>query len=69
MTVREWREQNPDKNCTIVWAADTHAGFGKKGWSVYGNCGDCEIISIIEKENSWADVELRVWNYALGDMQ
>lgn len=49
MTVKEWREQNPDAGYTMVWAADTLGGFGRKGWSVYGSrevTGELEIIEI-----------------------
>ena len=49
MTVKEWREKNPDTTFTMVWAADTHGGFGRKGDSVYGSrevTGRLEIVNI-----------------------
>lgn len=48
MTVKEWREQNPDTSYTMVWAADA-GSFGRKGGSVYGSnevTGRLEIVEI-----------------------
>lgn len=48
MTVKEWREQNPDTSYTMVYAADARS-FGRKGGSVYGSTevtGRMEIVDI-----------------------
>ena len=48
MTVKEWREQNPETSHTMVWAADA-GSFGRKGHSMYGSrevTGRLEIIRI-----------------------
>lgn len=48
MTVKEWREQNPDISYTMVFAADAHS-FGPKGGSVYGSrevTGRMQVISV-----------------------
>lgn len=37
ITFEEWREQHPEVEYEMVWAEDTEAGFGKKGWTVYGD--------------------------------
>lgn len=50
MTLKEWKEQNPDASFTTVWAADTLGGFGKKGWGAYGNCDDCDVIRVETKQ-------------------
>lgn len=42
MTCAEWSERFDD-DWEIVWADDTHAGFGKRGDSVYGCINDCII--------------------------
>ena len=44
MTMAEWMERFDD-DFEVVWAADTNAGFGKRGDSVYGTIDDCVIIS------------------------
>lgn len=44
MTMAEWMERFDD-DFEVVWAADTNAGFGKRGDSVYGNIDDCVITS------------------------
>lgn len=36
MTVKEWREQNPETGCFMYYAADA-GSFGPKGGSVYGS--------------------------------
>lgn len=66
MTYKEFKEKHPNTATTTVWAADTKGGFGKKGWSVYGNMNDLEIIKIEPLENSWADVKLYVWDTTWG---
>ena len=51
MTVKEWREQNPDTGYTMVYAADA-GSFGRKGGSVYGSrevTGRMEVIAIETK--------------------
>ena len=42
MTYAEWSERFDDDR-EVVWADDTHAGFGKRGDPVYGNLDDCII--------------------------
>jgi len=42
MTMAEWKERFDD-DFEVVWAADTNAGFGKAGDSVYGYHDDCVI--------------------------
>ena len=64
MTVKEWKEQNPDTAFTMIWAADSLGGFGKKGWSVYGNADSCEVIRVDEPHqngNPWSMKQLHVW--------
>lgn len=47
MKVREWLEQHPEVSCYYaIWAADTNAGFGRKGDTVYGDNRNCDIIRI-----------------------
>lgn len=67
MKVKDWKKQNPDKAHKTVWAADSRGGFGKKGWSAYGNTDDLEIVRVEKLEKSWADVKLHVWDYSWGD--
>lgn len=45
MKYGEWKKKFDDSH-TLVWAADSHGGFGKKGWSVYGNADDLTIVRI-----------------------
>lgn len=68
MTVKEYFEKNPNTAATIVWAADTKGGFGKKGWSVYGRNDDLTVVKVVPKNKSWANVELHVWNNAWGEL-
>ena len=44
MKVKEWKDLHPGQGFMTRWAADTLGGFGKKGWSAYGNCDNCDII-------------------------
>lgn len=44
MTMGEWMERFDD-DFEVLWAADTNAGFGKHGDTVYGNIDDCVIIT------------------------
>ena len=66
MTVKEWRERF-DNEYRIVWAADTCAGFGKAGDSVYGNPDDLVIVETDRQGGTWSAPEytLRVWSTAL----
>lgn len=68
MTVKEWREQNPDTSYTMVYAADA-GSFGRKGGSVYGSrevTGRLEIISIEMKTLRFPKLQtfpvLHVWD-------
>lgn len=65
-TVGEWFDANPDASARVVWAADAKGGFGKKGWPVYGNNDDLEIVEAVALTNS--NYELRVWNPAWGQI-
>lgn len=69
MTVKEWREQNPDATYTMVWAADTLGGFGLKGHSVFGSrevTGRLEVIEIEMKRLAFPEPHdfpvLHVWD-------
>lgn len=42
MTYGEWADRFDDDR-QLVWADDTHAGFGRRGDSVYGDNRDCVI--------------------------
>ena len=63
MTVKEWKQQNPDTTHTRVWAADSFGGFGNKGDSVYGDADSCEIISIDKTPGGL--LRLHLWHTAL----
>lgn len=43
MTVKEWKNANPDRGYTCIWAADAHS-FGHKGGDVYGDKSQCIVI-------------------------
>lgn len=43
MKYGEWKQKFDDDH-ELVWAADSHGGFGKKGWSVYGNADELTIV-------------------------
>ena len=45
MLYGEWKSRFDD-DVSLVWAADSGAGFGKKGWPVYGVCDDMRIVMI-----------------------
>ena len=45
MTYGEWKERFSDEH-DVVWAKDSGAGFGRKGWTVYGDCDDMQIVQI-----------------------
>ena len=61
MTYKEWNERFDDDR-EVVWAADTKAGFGKKGDSVYGDLDDCIICC---QESDGKRYKLWVWCEAL----
>lgn len=61
MTVSEWMDRFDDC-ANIVWAADTGAGFGKKGDTVYGDLGDCVICgAVLDRHNGSSVYTLYVW--------
>ena len=45
-TLGEFLKNNNIDTYTAVWAEDTKGGFGKKGWSAYGNCNDCLVAYV-----------------------
>ena len=49
MTVKEWREKNPDTAYTMVYASDA-ASFGRKGMSVYGSKEATAHFTIVDIE-------------------
>lgn len=68
MTVKEWREQNPDAAYTMVWASDA-GSFGRKGGSVYGSrevTGRLEVVDVEMKQLSFPEPHdfpvLHVWD-------
>lgn len=68
MTVKEWREKNPDTSYTMVFAADA-GSFGRKGHSVYGSrevTGRMEIVRIEMKQLKYPEPHdfpvLHVWD-------
>ena len=59
MTVKE-RLASYDGACfKAKWAADTVGGFGKKGWSAYGDISNCDVIR--EETDSNGKLVLHVW--------
>lgn len=70
MTVREFMDQWEAKHGGETgyfahWAADTMGGFGKKGWSAYGDINRCEVIAVV-LQKYWEDntvvvPDLQVW--------
>lgn len=68
MTVKEWREQNPDTSCFIEYAADA-GSFGRKGDTVYGSrevTGRMEVIRITTRRLTFPQPKdypvLHVWD-------
>ncbi len=68
MTVKEWREQNPDVSHTLVFASGA-GSFGHKGGSVYGSTevvGKMEIVDIEMHKLSFPEPHdfpvLHVWD-------
>lgn len=45
MLYGEWKKHFDDEH-SVVWAADSGAGFGRKGWTVYGDCDDMQIVQV-----------------------
>ena len=72
MKYGEWK-QKFDDDFELVWAADSHGGFGKKGWSVYGNADDLTIVRIDTHTNGkktlhlW-DTDLWGWDELKGNL-
>jgi hypothetical protein len=58
MTLKEFKERFDVDNLEIVWADDTNAGFGRAGWTVYGDNDDCVICST---ETIRGGYKLHVW--------
>lgn len=46
MKVSEWEKKHPGIGCMTELAGNAPGGFGKKGWSAYGNISNCDIINI-----------------------
>lgn len=63
MTYGEWKSRFDD-DFSIVWAADSLGGFGKAGWTVYGNADDLRIVKIVS--NGGKKV-LHLWDDSWGD--
>ena len=59
MKYGEWKIKFGDEH-TLVWAADSHGGFGKKGWSVYGDADDLTIVRIDTDHHGFKTLHL--WN-------
>lgn len=64
LTPEEWAAMNRDEHCRSVWAADTNAGFGKKGDSVYGTSASTYIVR--DERIAEHSHVLHLWNSALG---
>lgn len=64
MTYGEWKERFDERLKAVVWAADTHAGFGKAGDPVYGNADDLKIVMI---KTDYKGKTLCLWDDVLGD--
>ena len=64
LTPEEWADMHRGEHYRCVWAADTNAGFGKKGDSVYGT-SPCTYIVRDERIDDYNHV-LHLWNSALG---
>jgi len=48
MTLAEYKAQNKEINCYIAeFGEDIPGGFGKKGWSTYGNCDNMKVMEVI----------------------
>lgn len=59
MTFKEWKESMPkETNTDCVFAADTPGGFGKKGWTAYGEYEDLDVISAAKTGENSYKVEL-----------
>ena len=73
MTVSDFMRTHPNVDIHVVWAADTKAGFGKKGDTVYGDCWNCRVVEVVEDSPAMCNKEkaytLRVWIDALGEME
>ena len=68
MTVKEWREQNPDTGCFMEYAADA-GSFGRKGDTVYGSrevTGRMEVIRVSTRRLTFPEPHdvpvLHVWD-------
>lgn len=62
MKYGEWKEKFDDER-ELVWAADSHGGFGKKGWPVYGNADDLTIVRM--DTNMHGKKTLHLWDTEL----
>ena len=59
MTLREFKEKHPEADIITVWGEDTKGGFGKKGWTAYGDCNHCEIMSIEQRKDGSYKLSLK----------
>lgn len=66
MTVREWLEAHDVTTYHAKWAADTVGGFGKRGWSAYGDVSRCDVIRVEWGENEHPT--LWVWHKSFGEL-
>lgn len=65
LTPEEWSKFHPMESYRTVWAADTNAGFGKKGDTVYGTS---PATYIVRDERVKGDKHiLHMWNTGLGE--
>jgi len=64
MLYGEWKNRFDDPH-SVVWAADSGAGFGKKGWTVYGDCDDMRIVQIDTHQNG--EKTLHLWYNSRND--
>lgn len=46
MLYGDWARRFDEEDFDVVWAADSGAGFGEKGWTVYGDCDNMRIVKI-----------------------
>jgi hypothetical protein len=63
MKYGEWKNKIDCDDFSIVWAADSRGGFGKKGWPVYGDCDDLTIVRI--DTGMHGKKTLHLWNTEL----
>lgn len=63
MTYKELKEKFPGSGFITEWGEDTKGGFGKKGWSAYGNGLDrCKVME-------WKQIDNETYKVILADFE